>query len=127
MSDISKSNMHESTLPPIAQQTNSRIKEQPGGKLQQRSKSFFIIKTNKKKWRGRKARVKEGKNVSFLFYSFIHIESFFLLLCLLTFFFKELDLPFLSLLLSLLFLPPPALLLSPSTPQERKCYSEPKP
>lgn len=37
MSDISKSNMHESAMPPMAQQTNSRIKEQPGGKLPQRS------------------------------------------------------------------------------------------
>lgn len=34
MSDISKSNMHESTRPPRAQQTDSQIKERPGGKLQ---------------------------------------------------------------------------------------------
>lgn len=48
MSDISKSNMHESTMPPMAQQTNSRIKERPGGKLQERSKSYFIIKTKRR-------------------------------------------------------------------------------
>lgn len=65
MSDISKSNMHESTMPPMAQQTNSRIKERPGGKLQERSKSYFIIKT--KKERERKVRVKEG---SFFFLPF---------------------------------------------------------
>lgn len=47
MSDISKSNMHESTMPPMAQQTNSQIKGRPGGKLQERSKSYFIIKTKK--------------------------------------------------------------------------------
>lgn len=49
MSDISKSNMHESTMPPMAQQTNSRIKERPGGKLQERSNSYFIIKSPPKK------------------------------------------------------------------------------
>lgn len=48
MSDISKSNMHESTMPPMAQQTNSRIKERPGGKLQERSKSYFITKTKRR-------------------------------------------------------------------------------
>lgn len=49
MSDISKSNMHESTMPSMAQQTNSRIKERPGVKLQQRSKSCFIRKTKKER------------------------------------------------------------------------------
>lgn len=65
MSDISKSNMHESTMPPMAQQTNSQIKDRPGGKLQERSKSYFIIKTNKqtkKKLRERKVGIKEGRN-----------------------------------------------------------------
>lgn len=51
MSDISKSNMHESTMPPLAQQTNSQIKERPAGKLQERSKSYFVRKT--KSWRER--------------------------------------------------------------------------
>lgn len=51
MSDISKSNMHESTMPPMAPQTNSRIKERPGGKLQERRKSYFIIKRNRERGR----------------------------------------------------------------------------
>lgn len=49
MSDISKSNMHESTMLPMAQQTNPQIKEHSGGKLRERSRSYFILETNKKK------------------------------------------------------------------------------
>lgn len=58
MSDISKSNMHESTMLPMAQQTNSQIKEHSGGKLRERSRSYFILET-KKSWRGRKSEAKE--------------------------------------------------------------------
>lgn len=34
-------------MPPMAQQTNSQIKDRPGVKLQERSKNYFIIKTTK--------------------------------------------------------------------------------
>lgn len=61
MSDISKSNMHESTMLPMAQQTNPQIKEHSGGKLRERSRSYFILETKQKKsWRGRKSEAKEG-------------------------------------------------------------------
>lgn len=53
MSDISKSNMHESTMPPMAQQTNSQIKEQPAGKLPQRSSSLYKKKQTKNRQRGK--------------------------------------------------------------------------
>lgn len=88
MSDISKSWMHESTMPPMAQQTNSWIKERLGGKLQERSKLLYY--KNKKSWSKRKARVK-GRNVSLLCYSFIDIVKCFpFFLCLLSSL-KELD------------------------------------
>lgn len=63
MSDIFKSNMHESTMPPMAQQTNSRIKERPGGKLQERCKSDFIIKT-----KGKRLQIREKRGHFFSFF-----------------------------------------------------------
>lgn len=78
MSDISKSNMHESTMPPMAQQTNSQIKDRPGGKLQESSNSYFIIKTKKQRGRLEKRRNK----LYLLNYSFAYRVKFLLSLSL---------------------------------------------
>lgn len=107
MNDISKSNMHESTMPPMAQQTNSWIKDWPGGKLQERSKSYFIIKTNKNHGSvegGEKNRKKGLLAVLFLYSLLFHS-----LLCL----FTELDCHFLHPLFSFLSFPPLFLLPHP--------------
>lgn len=71
MSDISKSNMHESTMLPMAQQTNPQIKEHSCGKLRERSRSYFILETNKKK-------AGEGgkKKVSLMNYFLFLLEEF---------------------------------------------------
>lgn len=61
MSDISKSNMHESTMPPMAQQTNLRIKKRPGGKLQERSRSYFIITNKNAGERAGLKQIREGE------------------------------------------------------------------
>lgn len=76
MSDISKSNMHESTMLPMAQQTNPQIKEHSGGKLRERSRSYFILETKQKKKAGEGGRVKQKKKVSLMNYFLFLLEEF---------------------------------------------------